>query len=137
MPSTVPSARRSMPLNTLETIRPTPIKAAQARSSEPSEVESRTGARVREALRRTCGSVKAASIDMRIDLGQLSNELKSGKFKFERLDLLSDEQQAKFFKCLHEECEPLTSPLGRLRELRRQQESIINEVMQIAEGMVG
>jgi hypothetical protein len=101
------------------------------------EVESRTGARVREALRRTCGSVKAASIDMRIDLGQLSNELKSGKFKFERLDRLSDEQQAKFFKCLHEECEPLTSPLGRLRELRRQQESIINEVMQIAEGMVG
>jgi len=44
------------------------------------------GAVVKDVLIRQCGTLKAAAIELGMDLGQLSRDLDSGDFKFKRLD---------------------------------------------------
>jgi hypothetical protein len=130
MGTTTSAARVSKEVHSLDRVRPAMAKAVQV-SPTPST------ALVRLALVAACGTMKAAAIDMQIDQSQLNRDIEAGKFQFARIDALTEAQRAKFYEAMYREHEPLTSPLGRLRELRRQQESIINEVMQIAEGMVG
>jgi hypothetical protein len=91
---------------------------------------------VREGLLRACGSLKAAAITMRIDQGQLSRELVSGAFKFERLMSLSLSEQAVVFDYLQREIAPLSTPKARLRDLFRKRRELDDEAEQIIDGLV-
>lgn len=122
------AVRVSKEVHSLDSVRPAMAKAVQHSPTEWTNV-------VRQGLLRACGSMKAASISMRIDQSQLNRELESGRFNLERVAALSADERAKFFAHMHEECAPLATPLARLREIRRQQTALIDEAIQIAEAL--
>lgn len=99
MGSTVSKPAPSSPLNSLDSVRPTPAKAAlrsQAQSIAMTAI-------VKSALIRHYGSLKSAAISMgQMDEGQLHRDLDTGKFKFERLQLCDDEAKAFVTEALHE-----------------------------------
>ncbi len=70
----------------------------------------RATAIVRDGLLAACGSLKAAAITMGMDQGQLTRELQSGAFKFERLDRLSGAEIAVVVEYLHDAYAPMTDP---------------------------
>lgn len=69
---------------------------------------------VRDGLIRACGSLKAAAITMGIDQGQLTRDLQSGAFKFERLDRLADSEKAIVIERLHDEFASLLNPKAQM-----------------------
>ncbi len=128
MSNSIAAARQSTPRNELDQIQPVMAKAVN-------HSQFRLMPLVRLGLVKACGSLKSAAIDMDIDQGQLTRELESGKFKFERLERLQPIQQAMVFAVIHAECVPMATPLSRLREITRQIHQLHDEAMQIAEGL--
>ena len=104
---------------TLDAVEPRPTTdsyGGQARSIAMSLV-------VKDALLRHYGSFKAAAISMgEMDQGQLTRDLDSGKFKFERLELCDLAAKASVCRALHEHfgnTDPKARVQRLLRELRR------------------
>lgn len=126
MATTVATARRSSELNPLDAVRPQMAKASTAVNASQSAMTDV----VRHGLIRACGSLKAAAIEMDIDQGQLTRDLQSGKFNFERLERLGVEQKAIVIACLHEEYRPLQSPESHARRVLRQAMALLGEIEQ-------
>jgi len=87
---------------------------------------------VKDALLRHYGSFKAAAYYMgEMDQGQLTRDLDSGKFKFERLELCDLAGKAAVTKALHEyfgNTDPKARVQRLLRELRRAVEELAEAV---------
>ena len=126
MPTTVIAQRSSTERNPLDAVRPQMAKV------EPSVNASQLAMSdvVRDGLIRACGSLKAAALTMGIDQGQLTRDLQSGKFNFDRLDRLSADEKAVVISCLADEYRPLTSPVIRARALVRQAVRVLAEIEQ-------
>lgn len=86
MSRSVTSAVSSTPANILDGVRPKPAKAEL--TSQALSIP--TAAIVKDALIDHYGSLKAAAITLRMDLGQLSRELQTGDFKIKKLDVDED-----------------------------------------------
>jgi hypothetical protein len=96
-------------------------RASQARSILMTAV-------VKDALLRHYGSFKCAAISMgNMDEGQLSRELDSGKFKFERLELCDDDAKAFICRALAEAFGH-SDPKARVRLLIRESRRLLDEL---------
>lgn len=130
MPNTLAERSRSMPLKSLDDVELRPAKAGltgQARSIALTTV-------VKDALQRHYGSLKAAAISMgQMDQGQLTRELETGKFRFERLELCDDEAKAFIAGALYEAFGQLTDPRARGRHLVREMRQRLEEFEQLLE----
>ncbi len=83
---------------------------------------------VKDALLRHYGSFKAAAYYMgEMDQGQLTRDLDSGKFKFERLELCDLAAKAAVCKALNEHFGN-TDPKARLRRLIRAVRHAVDEL---------
>jgi hypothetical protein len=83
---------------------------------------------VKDALLRHYGSFKAAAISMGdMDQGQLTRDLDSGKFKFERLELCDLEAKASVCRALAEAFGN-TDPKARIQRLIRESRRILDEL---------
>lgn len=126
MSSNVATATRSTEHKGLDGVRPQMAKAsAPVNRSQSSMTDV-----VRDGLIRACGSLKAAAIDMDIDQGQLTRDLQSGKFNFDRLERLAPEHKAIVISCLHEEYRAVTSPYAHARAVIRQAMKLLGEMEQ-------
>lgn len=76
---------------------------------------------VKQALIDHYGSLKAAAITLRMDLGQLSRELQTGDFKFKRLDLDPDARRdvlSALYEAVRDD-DPKVKQQRALRQARR------------------
>lgn len=123
---------QSAPVKSLDSICLNPAKA----SLPVNRGQRAMTAVVKDALLRHFGSLKAAAISMsNMDEGQLSRELESGKFKFERLDVCEDAAKAAVTAALYDafgQTDPRSQIRrdfadleNRLRELRERTEALI------------
>lgn len=88
---------------------------------------------VKDALLRHYGSFKAAAISMgEMDQGQLTRDLDSGKFKFERLELCDLEAKAAVCRALAEHFGN-TDPRARVKRLIRKIRRDLEELDELAE----
>jgi hypothetical protein len=119
-----------MPLKSIDDVELHPAKAAlrgQSRSIALTSV-------VKDALQRHYGSLKAAAISMgQMDQGQLTRELETGKFRFERLELCDDEAKAFIAAALYEVFGQLDDPKVRARRLMREMRQRLDEFEQYLE----
>lgn len=104
-------------VNSLDSVRPSPAKAGLRRQASSIALI----ALVREALIRHYGSLKAAAISLSMDPGQLTRELQTGDFKFEKLERADDEAKAFLAQAMQEVYvfDPRSQALRMLREARR------------------
>lgn len=112
--------------------RSTAIDAAEQRAAVPGfggQVQSIAMTMiVKDALLRHYGSFKAAAYYMgEMDQGQLTRDLDSGKFKFERLELCDLAAKAAVCKALNEHFGN-TDPKARLRRLIRAVRHAVDEL---------
>jgi len=83
---------------------------------------------VKDALIRHFGTLKAAAITMgNIDASQLSRDLDTGKFKSERLDLLTPEDNAVISTAVDDALAD-RDPKARVRRLIREGRRILDEL---------
>lgn len=83
---------------------------------------------VKDALLRHYGSFKAAAISMGdMDQGQLTRDLDSGKFKFERLELCDPAAKASVCRALAEAFGN-TDPKARIQRLLRELRRAVDEL---------
>lgn len=111
------------PRRTLADVRTAPVKATLRTQS------SATGLRevAAEALRR-CTTQKSAAIDMQIDEGHLSRQLKDGSMTLARLEVLGDAYCAEFGALLLERfADARESPRERARRLLPELVSLVLE----------
>ncbi len=123
---------------------PTPVPSGELKRSDAPEPRSTTDgfagqARsiamsmiVKDALLRHYGSFKTAAYEMgRMDPGQLTRDLDSGKFKFERLELCDLPAKAAVTKALHVHF-GATDPKARrdrlIRNVRRAVDELAEDV---------
>lgn len=120
MPSTLPDSRPSTRLNSLDAIELKPAKASLAVNDDQRQMT----AVVRDALQVHYGKLDVAAREMGgMDPGQLTRELQTGKFKFERLQLLDDAGKAAVANALQaafgRPADPRTIVRHELREIRQ------------------
>lgn len=120
---------QSSEVNSLDSVRPQPAKA----SLKVNDSQSAMTVIVKAGLIKACGSLKAAAIQMHIDGGQLTRELESGAFKFERLDHLTPEEKAVVIEGLHQEFGTVTSPQQYAARLFREIEQRLDALKQVLE----
>lgn len=120
----------STPRNSLDTVKPVMAKASQSVSTLVNGDQSALTAIVREGLMQACGSLKAAAIEMGMDAGQLTRDLASGAFKFERLERLELPKQAIVITCLHEARAPMSSPEAFAQQQLDRMQDALNQVRQ-------
>ena len=97
------------------------VPSSQARSIAMSMV-------VKDALLRHYGSFKAAAISMgEMDQGQLTRDLDSGKFKFERLELCDPDAKAFVCRALAEAFSA-SDPKARIIRLIRESRRLLDEL---------
>lgn len=77
-----------------------------------------SGQVVKEALIDHYGSLKAAAITLKYDLGQLSHDLKTGDFKLKRLDV-DPEARQDVYSALYEAVRDETPRVKQQRALQR------------------
>lgn len=129
MPTTLSSAAKSTPVQSLDRVSP---KMAKADLDSPTQSILLTEA-VRDALVRHFGSLKAAAIEMDIDQSQLTRELESGKLNVARLARCGDVFLAKFAALLADQTAALVSPRARGHQLLNEIETKIAEIRQLLE----
>jgi hypothetical protein len=129
MGSTVSSGRVSTPVDSLDRVRPQMARAALA----VNDGQLLLTAIVRDALLRSCGSLKAAAITMQIDQGQLTRELDSGKLNLARLDLLDAATKAELANRLTDAFGVLADPKDYIRKRLRDMEDAVAEFKQFVE----
>lgn len=115
----------SVPVPSLDDLRPRMAKAVQSRPSAGERTWSRA---TKDALIRYYGSLKAAAIAMGdYDPSQLSRDLDTGKFRSERLDLCDEEAKAFVSRTV---AESLASrdPKARVRRLIQESRRLLDEL---------
>lgn len=119
----------STPVPTLDVGRPHMAKAVLS-----SPLEGRAWSRAtKAALIRHFGTLKAAAITMgNIDASQLSRDLDTGKFKSERLDLLTPEDNAVISTAVADALAD-RDPKARVRRLIREGRRILDELAEALE----
>lgn len=125
----IPQTSRAAQVNSLDDVRPVPAKAGLTRQA----VSIALTAVVKDALQRHYGSLKAAAISLGIDPGQLTRELTSGAFKFERLERADAEAQAFVVRCLHEAFAD-ADPKAQARRLIREGRRVLDELAEVVNG---
>lgn len=132
MPPILRPDDRSALVQNMDTARPNPAKASLDRVDSPSQSIAMTSV-VKEAL--TAHYVKlenAARAMGNMDPSQLSRDLKSGAFKFERLDALDQDGKAAVTGALHAAFGQPTDPKACARRLIR---SIRRDLEDLAEAV--
>jgi hypothetical protein len=131
----MPKAELSREVNSLDGLRPSPVKASlrQSTTVSPVHVGPRPVTEIVSGVIRA-QTQKAAAIDMQIDPAQLSRQLESGHLTIGRLDALSPEALARIGKELHERFAPLADPKEHARRKCDELQAIVNELRQFIEG---
>jgi len=127
--SSVERAARSTPVKTIDDVRTRQLQygeVSQSASIRLTDV-------VKGALEQHYGSLKCAALSMKppMDLGQLSRELKTGDFKFEKLERLDAEGQAFIVKALHDatgDGDPKAQARRLIREARQRLDALAEVV---------
>jgi len=134
MSATMPNAELSREVNSLDGLRPKPVKTSLRESTPVNAVNERQ----RPVTEIVSGVIraqtqKAAAIEMDIDPAQLTRQLQSGHLTIGRLDALSPEALARIGKELHERFAPLADPKEHARRKCDELQAIVNELRQYIE----
>lgn len=128
MPTTLRTVSVSLPVNSIDDLKPRMAKAKLHTQSAAIPLT----AVVKEALIRHHGSLKAAAIMMQIDPGQLTRDLQTGDFKLKKLD--GDlEAIVAIAHALYDAFGQLDSPAARVRRVLREIHERLAEVEQYVE----
>ena len=127
--ASVERAARSTPVKTIDDVRTRQLQYGEV--SQSSSI--RLTDVVKGALEQHYGSLKCAALSMKppMDLGQLSRELKTGDFKFEKLERLDAEGQAFIVKALHDatgDGDPKVQARRLIREARQRLDELAEVV---------
>jgi hypothetical protein len=118
------AATSSSPVPSVDDIRPRMAKAVHRGPS----ARLAWSAVVKDALLRHYGSLKCAAITMGdYDPSQLTRDLDTGKFKFERLELCDDEAKAFIAAAIYEAFGD-ADPKSRIQRLIREGRRILDEL---------
>ena len=115
-----------MPVSSLDCVQTKQAKATL--DSQPPSVQ--VTAVVKDALLRHYGSLKSAAISLRVDEGQMSRELRTGRFKLEKLDRADADAKAFIANALHEAYGD-TDPKAQARRLIREARQRLDELADV------
>lgn len=135
MGTTVNLQGASVPVRSLENIRPTAAKAGLHRTSESEPVGSSDGIGlgdvIRDAVKKHYGSVKAAAISLNVDPSLMQREFDAGKF--ERLNSADADAKAAIVDALYQVFGRLEDPKARFRRKCQELKALANEFDQLGE----
>ena len=130
MGSSVSQSRASTRVDVLDSVRPSPAKAALKVNADQSGLTAVVSDTIRSVT-----TQKAAAIDMEIDEGQLSRELQTGRLTLARLEKLGPQYAAELGRRLVDAYGSLVSPQAFIREQIREIRRRLDQIEQGVEGL--